>query len=551
MKRMPSKSKLGQQLKQQHQLSPQQILLMKLLHLPITALGERIQEELEANPALEEGLPDHDDRLDLENHIETGESSVGDDPEGPDNASEPEDSDQLDHVEGNVEAGDSVEAAGNLEAVDGISAVEGPDAEDALYAGEWSDDQTDDYLEQVQQAPELDRPMDHAKSGGNFYDDLLQQWALVADNEQENHIGVHLIGNLDEDGYLRRPLFNLVDDLAFQEGIIVEQVDVEKVLSRIQTLDPPGIGARDLRECLLLQLHRRLENRDAWTPPKEDTKFIENPVSDAILLLEHHFDAYGQRQFERLASRLSWSTERMREARAEILHLNPRPGNSVAAPHESPAAIPDFYILLKDGNLELYLGEDSEGKSLRVSSYYREMLEEYDGRSRHAGIKEASSFIRSKIEQARWFIDALEQRRQTLRFTMQAIIDVQQEFFVTGNRARLKPMILKDIAERIGMDISTVSRVVNSKYVQTWFGHFPLKSFFSEGIAIDGGGEASSIEVRQVLSEMIVAEDKSKPLTDEAIMEALKAQGFQLARRTVAKYREQLGIPVASLRKNY
>jgi len=298
-------------------------------------------------------------------------------------------------------------------------------------------------------------------------------------------------------------------------------------------------------------LQRRLDNRAVWTPEAELLAVQENPVTDAILLLEHHFEAYGQRQFERLASRLSWSTERMRDARAEILHLNPRPGDSVAAPHEAPTAIPDFYVLLKDGQPELHLGESSEGKSLRVSSYYREMLEEYDGRSRHAGNKEASTFIRSKIDQARWFIDALEQRRQTLRLTMQAIMDLQHEFFVSGNHARLKPMILKDVADRMGMDISTVSRVIHSKFVQTWFGHFPLKSFFSEGIALDGGGEASSIEVRQVLSEMIEAENKAKPLTDEAIMEALKTKGFQLARRTVAKYREQLGIPTASLRKNY
>jgi RNA polymerase sigma-54 factor len=536
MKRMTSKSRLSLKLKQQSQLSPQQIMLMKLLHLPITALGERIQEELEINPALEEGLPD----LDTEGLSGLDESGEGE-------ASGENEGDASGENEGDASGENEASGEPDGSADNG----DGPEAEDALYAGEWSDDQTDDYLDQGPQAPEIDRPNDFAKASGNFYDDLLQQWALVAENELEQRIGIHLIGNLDDDGYLRRPLFNLVDDLAIQEGIMVELSEVEQVLVRVQTLEPAGIGARDLRECLLLQLQRRLDNRSVWTPEEDPLESQENPVKDAILLLEQHFESYGQRQFERLASRLSWSTERMRDARAEILHLNPRPGDSVAAPHEAPTAIPDFYVLLKDGQPELHLGDSSDGKSLRVSSYYREMLEEFDGRSKNAGNKEAGTFIRSKIDQARWFIDALEQRRQTLRFTMQAIMDLQHEFFASGNHARLRPMILKDVADRIGMDISTVSRVIHSKYVQTWFGHFPLKSLFSEGIALDGGGEASSIEVRQVLSEMIEAENKSKPLTDEAIMEALHARGFQLARRTVAKYREQLGIPTASLRKIY
>jgi len=296
MKRMTSKTKLGLKLKQQSQLSPQQIMLMKLLHLPITALGERIQEELEMNPALEEGLPD----LDTEGLSGLDESGEG-------------------------EAAGENEASGEPDG--SADNVDGPEAEDALYAGEWSDDQTDDYLDQGPQAPEIDRPNDFAKAAGNFYDDLLQQWALVADNEQEQRIGIHLIGNLDDDGYLRRPLFNLVDDLAIQEGILVEQSEVEQVLVRVQTLEPAGIGARDLRECLLLQLQRRLDNRSVWTPEEDHLAAQENPVKDAILLLEQHFESYGQRQFERLASRLSWSTERMRDARAEILHLNPRPGD--------------------------------------------------------------------------------------------------------------------------------------------------------------------------------------------------------------------------------
>jgi RNA polymerase sigma-54 factor len=543
---MASKSKLRLQIRQQSQLSPQQIMLMKLLHLPITALGERIQEELEANPALEEGIQDEYEGFETVENAD-GSEDLG---ESGEIGSTEDDGGRAEAGDGNGESTGTEDgiAGGDGESTGG---EDGPEAEDAQYAGEWSDDQTDDYLDQGEQAPESDRPTDYARATGNFYDDLLQQWTLVAENEQEQRIGIHLIGNLDEDGYLRRPIFNLVDDLAIQEGLMAEQAEVELVLARIQTLEPPGIGARDLRECLLLQLRRRLENHVIRSPGSETMSSQENPVLDAIMLLEHYFDSYGQRQFERLASRLSWSTEKMRAARAEILHLNPRPGNSVSTPHEAPTAIPDFYVLLKDGQPELHLGDRSDNKSLRVSSYYREMLEEYDGRSRNAGIKEASTFIRSKIDQARWFIDALQQRRQTLRHTMQAIIDLQHEFFVSGNRARLKPMILKDVADRMGMDISTVSRVIHSKFVQTWFGNFPLKSFFSEGIALDGGGEASSIEVRQVLSEMIVAENKSKPLTDEAIMTALNARGFQLARRTVAKYREQLGIPVASLRKEY
>lgn len=534
MKRMTSKTKLGLKLKQQHQLSPQQILLMKLLQLPLSALSERIQEELEANPALEEGLPDYDG----------GEGTEEGEAEGADLGDE----DRLGDGDGAGDGGD--------ESGDGGDGPEGPEADDALYAGEWSEDQTDEYLDRSQDAPEADSRLTNQQSGGSFLDDLLEQWHWVADTEEEKQIGVHLIGNLDPDGYLRRPLANLADDLAFQDNLQVEIPRLQEVLAKVQELDPPGVGARDLQECLLLQLRRRWANRSHWTAEEahfedEETGELGDALKDAILLLEHHFEAYGQRQFDRLAAKLGWDTERMRDARSEILSLNPRPGDSVAQADDSATAIPDFYVWLRDGRPEMVLNEGSDNKTLKISTYYREMLEEYHGKSKVTGAKEASDFIRSKIDQARWFMEALEQRRQTLRLTMEAILDLQQEFFLSGNKSRLKPMILKDVSERIGMDISTVSRVVNSKYVQTWFGHFPLKSFFSEGIATQSGTEVSAIQVREVMADLIEGEDKSQPLDDDALMQLLLERGFRLARRTVAKYREQLGIPVARLRRNF
>ncbi|MFZ9969476.1 MAG: RNA polymerase factor sigma-54 [Bacteroidia bacterium] len=544
---MTSKTKLGLKLKQQHQLSPQQILLMKLLQLPLSALSERIQEELEANPALEEGLPDYDGGEGTEEGTAEGsdlgeEDRLGDGDGTGDGGEEPGDGDGI---------GDRGDESG-----DGGDGPEGPEADDALYAGEWSEDQTDEYLDRSQDAPEADSRLTNQQSGGSFLDDLLEQWHWVADTEEEKQIGVHLIGNLDPDGYLRRPLANLADDLAFQENLQVEIPRLQEVLAKVQELDPPGVGARDLQECLLLQLRRRWANRSHWAVEEghfeeEETGELGDALKDAILLLEHHFDSYGQRQFDRLAAKLGWDTERMRDARSEILSLNPRPGDSVAQADDSATAIPDFYVWLRDGRPEMVLNEGSDNKTLKISTYYREMLEEYHGKSKVTGAKEASDFIRSKIDQARWFMEALEQRRQTLRLTMEAILDLQQEFFLSGNKSRLKPMILKDVSERIGMDISTVSRVVNSKYVQTWFGHFPLKSFFSEGIATQSGTEVSAIQVREVMADLIEGEDKSQPLDDDALMQLLLERGFRLARRTVAKYREQLGIPVARLRRNF
>jgi RNA polymerase sigma-54 factor len=544
---MAAPSKLRLQQKLQQKLSPQQIQLLKLVQLPLAALEERIQAELEENPALEEGIPEPGpEREDVSDR----------DAEAADQDNDPEQ---------------------EAEDLSGESETE-HDPNDAQYAGEWSDDQTEEYLDREPQAPEVDQRFGELKSGGTFYDDLLHQWNLAADSERTLRIGQHLIGNLDGDGYLRRPLVNLSDDLALQENLMVEHEELVAVLKKVQDLDPPGIGARNLGECLLLQLYRKDAARKEWLAVKSVQHFDSHSLTDAILLLEHYFEDYGNRQFDRLAARLGWTTERMRLARAEILQLNPKPGDAVAAPHEAPAALPDFYVVLRDGKPELHLAEDNHLGALRVSTYYREMLEDFEtrtgskeGRKSGAGPvrtgskesaakstkgidparQEAVAFIRSKIDQAHWFIDALEQRRVTLFETMQAIVDLQFEFFLTGQRARLRPMILKDVADRINMDISTVSRVVNSKFVQTWFGHFALKSFFSEGIATRSGEEASSIEVREVLLSLIEQEDKGHPLDDEALMDALRERGFQVARRTVAKYREILGIPVARLRRTY
>jgi len=358
---------------------------------------------------------------------------------------------------------------------------------------------------------------------------------LIDLDDQDYLIAEQIIGSLDDDGYLRRPIPSIVDDLAFSKNLDVTEEQILKMLSLVQDLDPPGIGARDLQECLLLQIKRK----------SNPTKSIQL----AIQIIQDYLDEFTKKHYDKLEKNLEVSGDELRLAIQEILKLNPKPGDTFADNSKQLQVIPDFHITNKDGTLMLMLNSKN-APELKVSKSYQEMFQTYDKASdRDKKLKEAVQFVKQKLDSAKWFIDAIKQRQQTLLKTMKTIMDYQYEYFLEGDERKLRPMILKDIADQIGMDISTVSRVANSKYVQTEFGTFLLKSFFSEAIQTESGEEVSNREVKKILEECIGAEDKRRPLPDEKLMEILKEKGYSIARRTVAKYREQLNIPVARLRK--
>jgi RNA polymerase sigma-54 factor len=350
-----------------------------------------------------------------------------------------------------------------------------------------------------------------------------------------------LIGNLDGAGYLRRDLYAITSDLAFGQGVEVEEEELEAVLEMIQNLDPAGVGARDLRECLLLQIDRKLEALNGGE---------HTPLALAHRILEEQFEAFTKKHYDKLVARLDADEDALREAMSEITRLNPKPGNS-GADNTRPiqAVVPDFHVAVEGDELRLQIN-GRNAPELRVSGEYRDMMEGYAAaKDPDRSQKEAITFVKRKVDAAKWFIDAIKQRQNTLRITMQAIMQLQEAYFLSGDETQLKPMILKDIAERIQMDISTVSRVANSKYVQTPYGTFLLKTLFSESLTTDSGEEVSTREVKKILEEAAASEDKRKPLSDEKLMQVLQEKGYKIARRTVAKYREQLGIPVARLRK--
>jgi len=481
------KQSLHQKLLQK--LSPQQIQLMKLLQVPTAELEQRIKEEIEVNPALEEGQSEDERERDEE---------FGDDEYGQD---------------------------------------ENSDERNDFDINDYLDDDMPAYKTQVNNrgADDEDRSMP-ISSGDSFQENLLAQISLRIINERQKQIAIYIIGNLDDSGYLRRETENIVDDLAFSMNLSVTQEEIEKVLGIIQDLDPPGIGARTLQECLLIQL-RRKEN---------DSIGIEN----AIDIIEHQFDEFTRKHYDKIQKKLSLSDENLKFAIEEIIHLNPKPGNSakdgsrVGMQH----IIPDFLLSEENGKLELSLNSRN-APQLRISKDYEEMLRAYAENKNDKKNKDAVRFVRQKIDAAKWFIDAIRQRQQTLLMVMNAIMEYQREYFISGDETKLRPMILKDIADVVGMDISTVSRVANSKYVQTHFGTFLLKSFFSESLSTDSGEEVSTREVKKILEESIEGENKRKPLTDDELAIVLKEKGYNIARRTVAKYREQLNIPVARLRK--
>ncbi|MVN21941.1 RNA polymerase factor sigma-54 [Mucilaginibacter arboris] len=477
-------------------LSPQQIQFIKLLQVPTVSLDARIKEELEENPALED--------LSLTNMADPVEEYPDRDP----------DDDNFNKEESGSEEFDEFNIDEYLQ-------------EDNLndYGSKY--DQNGDDDEERKEMP--------IAIQSSFFDNLQNQLDLLPLSDKDFRICQQIIGSLDDDGYLRRPIMSITDDLAFSQNVMAEDEEVEDMLKVVQSFDPAGVGARDLQECLLIQLRR---------------KDINIPViRKAIQVVEHYLDEFTRKHYEKLEKSLNLHDDELKEIVAEILKLNPKPGDSSEVNTKQMQVIPDFHIRNSDGVLILTLNAKN-APELRVSRSYQDMFQHYDkAAQRDKKLKEAVQFVKQKLDSAKWFIDAIKQRQQTLLKTMNAIMHYQYDFFLTGDEKNLRPMILKDIADKIGMDISTVSRVANSKYVQTEHGTYLLKSFFSEAIQTESGEEVSNKEVKKILEENIAKEDKLHPLADEKLTDILKDAGYNIARRTVAKYREQLNIPVARLRK--
>lgn len=373
--------------------------------------------------------------------------------------------------------------------------------------------------------------------GFSFHEHLESQLALRDLTDKQKILGEYILGNIDEDGYLRRELVNIVDDLAFLQNVETTESDLEEVLQIIQDLEPAGVGARTLRECLLLQIGKRDQSQTA--------------MNLAHTILDLYFEEFTKRHYDKIIARLGIEENELKEAIDEILKLNPKPGGVYNDPFSktSQPIIPDFILELSEDGFDLHLNSRNLPE-LRLSSEYNEMLRSYSrDKSQKKEMKDAVLFVKQKIESAKWFIDAIKQRQNTLLLTMNAILEYQKEYFIDGDETKLKPMILKDVAEMTGLDISTISRVANSKYIQTYFGIISLKFFFSEGLQTDSGEEVSTREIKRILQDCIENEEKRRPLTDERLTEILQEKGYQIARRTVAKYREQLNIPVARLRR--
>ncbi|WP_306550079.1 RNA polymerase factor sigma-54 [Daejeonella sp.] len=474
-------------------LSPQQIQFIKLLQVPTVSLDTRIKEELEDNPALED--------LSLANMNEPAEEYPDRDPDD------------------NFNSEDSQESSDEFNVDDYLQ-----------------DDNINDFGSKYEQNGDDDEERKEIPIAvqNSFFESLQAQLHLVPLSDKDFRIGQQIIGSLDDDGYLRRPITSLIDDLAFSQNLFAEEEEVLEMLKVIQSFDPAGVSARDLQECLLIQLRKK----------------DQNPiVRKATRVVEQFLEEFTKKHYDKLERSLNMDSEELKEVVNEILKLNPKPGDSNAVTTKQLQIIPDFHISNNDGILFLTLNSKN-APELRVSRSYQDMFEHYDKTAqKDKKLKEAVQFVKQKLDSAKWFIDAIKQRQQTLLKTMNAIMHYQYEYFLTGDDKNLKPMILKDIADRIGMDISTVSRVANSKYVQTEFGTFLLKSFFSEAIQMESGEEVSNKEVKKILEECIAKEDKIRPLADEKLTEILKEQGYNIARRTVAKYREAMNIPVARLRK--
>ncbi len=491
----------------QQKLSPQQIQYIKLLQLPTLALEQRIKAELEMNPLLEEGVDEE-----LEEVTETDEQSE------------------------EIEATDESPAEATLDA----SAEEKKENEDDEYNWEEFLENADDlygYKARVDNSDEEEQREMPMPAAVSMAEHLREQVSFLDLSETDQLIADQIVGSIDEDGYLRRPLESIVDDIVFNHGIMLEDEQVEKVLKRVQRLEPVGIATRDLRECLIVQL----EAMPADLPGRDH----------AVKMLESAYKAFTMKHFEQIMKKLNIDSHELKEAYDLVQRLNPKPGEGEFSAAQNYIT-PDFAVKHIDGEFIITLNGGNTPE-LRISRQYRNMLEKINAAKKsgkeNSGIDgETRNFLKTKLESARWFINSINQRRNTMLKVMEAIVEIQDAFFHHGE-GYLKPMILKDIAEKIHMDISTVSRVVNGKYVQSEFGVYELKYFFSEGLSTDSGEEVSNKEVKALIERIIAAEDKKRPLSDQRIAVLLEEKGFQIARRTVTKYREQLGVPVARLRK--
>ena len=480
---------LKQQLQQklQQKLSPAQIQVIKMLEVPTLELEERIRQEIEENPALEEG------------------------------AESDNDSDEFDEF-GNEDGGNNDDF----------------DIDDYV-----ADDDIPDYKLKANNTSKDDKHEDIPFSVGmTFHENLIDQLGLLQLSEHQHMLAEYVIGNIDDEGYLRRTPESMVDDIVFQAGIQTTDDEMIKVVELVRKFDPAGVGATTLQECLLLQLDRKNQTKE--------TKLAAKVISE-------YFEEFSKKHYDKITKSLNIDDEQLKKIINEIVHLNPKPGNAWGGNvlEKSMATIvPDFILENDENQLTVHLN-NSNIPELRVNNTYNEMFQDYASNKKNQTreMKDAVMFVKQKIDAARWFIDAIKQRQQTLLTTMMAIVQFQKEFFIEGDDTYLRPMILKDIADRTGFDISTISRVSNSKYIQTEFGIFPVKYFFSESMTNDSGEEVSTREIKKILQDCIDNEDKRKPLNDDALADVLKEKGYLIARRTVAKYREQLNIPVARLRK--
>jgi RNA polymerase sigma-54 factor len=478
-------------LKISQKLSPQQIQLMKLIQLPTQAFEQRLLEEMNENPALESGKEE-----DLKEHDEY-------------------DSEQYDDYDDSE--------ADRIESED-------------VNIDEYLKDDTPDYKTQANNYSDDDEEKETPFAATiSFHQDLINQLNTFILSDEERDIAEFLIGSIDDLGYLRRSIPDLVDDMAFTQGIYTDEKQVQNILHIIHELEPTGVGARDLQECLLLQLKRK-------TP----TEFVDL----AIAMIDQQFDAFVRKHYDKLIQKFNISNEQLRNAVHEVEKLNPKPGGSFTGNSKiTENIVPDFAIRIVEGELELTLN-GRNAPSLHVSKEYQDMLQTYkESKDKSNSQKDAVQFIKQKLDSAKWFIDAIKQRQDTLFVTMNAIMHYQKEYLLEGDETLLRPMILKDIADRIGLDISTVSRVANSKYVDTPYGTKLVKEFFSEAMKNDQGEEVSTIEIKRILLNIIEEEDKNNPFADDLLAEILKEKGYPIARRTIAKYREHLEIPVARMRR--
>jgi RNA polymerase sigma-54 factor len=484
-----------------HKLSPQQIQLMKLLQVPTAMLEQRVEEELETNPALEEGADNKEEQLE-----------------------EPAEEQETD---------DQIEAAEDMD----------------TYLKEYMDDDPGTYSMNYQQSKQTDDRQPLVPVQKSFHDFLAQQLALLnLQEERKMTIALQIVGSIDDDGYLRRETESIMDDLLFSQNMDVREEEIESLLSEIQQFDPPGVGARNLQECLLIQLKRRLKHEQSEDAIDNDIILL------AIKIIKDYFNVFSKKHYKKLLSQLEITEDTLRETLEYILKLNPKPasGMDISSGDSNYFVIPDFIIEQKEGELSMLLNTRN-APDLHVNRSYLSILSDYRNKIRHrkpnTEEKSTIQFIKQKIDSAKWFIEAIKQREHTLYSTMYAMMQLQHEYFMTGDPLKLKPMILKDVADLTGLDVSTISRVVNNKYVQTEFGTKKLKEFFSEALQMEDGSMVSSLEIKNALLEVIEKESKVSPYSDEKLKEMLSQKGYQIARRTVTKYRKQLHIPVARLRK--